>query len=200
MSDQNHNNVPNFPLRTGLLGNQDSLTPHEINNLELNVTATVLTFTEKAIKLASIYVEHDGRKVVTTSDIKKGMAIYYFTFLDDATLEDDVGRWKDVIMKDIDCCECETDDDEDIPENEHGDLMCPRCNKIVVYQSETTKDEADEIYDFTELIDVEGMKSSNCQCSICVPFRIADVQLEAHTPTDPIATLLRDNILRMQTS
>lgn len=200
MSDQNHNNVPNFPLRTGLLDDQESLSTESLNDLELNVTATVLTFTDKAVSLAAIYVEHDGRKVITKSDIRKGMAMEYFAFLDDVTLEDDVAQWRDMIKEDIDCCECETDDDEEIPENENGELVCPRCSKVVVYEDDEDEHDEDNEDDEDEFVSGQHFRPiRNCQCSVCICFRGAEAQLEAYRPTDPMATLLRDNILRMET-
>lgn len=194
--------APNFPMQTGH-NLVDSNGGVEIDhNLELNVTATVLAFTEKAVNLAATYVEHSGRRVVTPGDIRKGMAAEYFAFLDDTTLEEDVAGWRGVLEKDLDCCQCETDDDEEIPENDEGDPVCPRCGKVVVYEDESEFE--------SELEDPQGEGESRegpepdedrpeCPCKVCSAFRVAEGQLLCYTPQDHMAALLRDNILRMPT-
>lgn len=163
-------------------------------NLELNVTAMVLAFTEKAVKRAATYVEHSGRTVVTKGDLRKGMASEYFAFLRDATLEEDVAEWRSTIQRDLDCCTCESDDDEEIPENEDGELICPRCSKVVIYE------------DVSEISDEEpppeesggpGTDRTECQCDICVTFPTAEDQLLHYVPDDPMAALLREHILLM---
>ena len=45
---------------------------HGNNELMENMAAIVTAFTENALKTSAKYVEHSGRNVITTEDIKRG--------------------------------------------------------------------------------------------------------------------------------
>lgn len=123
-------------MKTGMIDASENEMDSE---LEVNVAATVLTFTEKAVQLAVTYIEHNKRTEITPLDIKLGMAAEFFKFLDCPTLETDVEEWKNIILENkqsySDSCSDEFDSEEEIePLMEeirlNGGCKCEFCEKF----------------------------------------------------------------------
>ena len=53
---------------------------HGNNELMENMAAIVTAFTENALKTSAKYVEHSGRNVITTEDIKRGLILEMYLF------------------------------------------------------------------------------------------------------------------------
>ena len=53
---------------------------HGNNELIENMSAIVTAFTENAINTAAKYVEHCGRNIITTEDIKRGLILEMYLF------------------------------------------------------------------------------------------------------------------------
>lgn len=122
---------PGLNMKTGLIEASENEIDYE---LEVNVAAIVLTFTEKAVQLAVTYVEHNKRTEITPFDIKLGMAAEFFKFLDCPTLETDVEQWKNIILEsgDSDSDSYEDDSEEEIesPSEDiilNNDCKCEFC-------------------------------------------------------------------------
>tara|TARA_Y100000389_G_scaffold135113_1_gene132668 strand:+ start:2769 stop:3341 length:573 start_codon:yes stop_codon:yes gene_type:complete len=163
----------------------------QATELEINVTATVLAFTEKAVRLAEMYVEHNKRKEITPGDIKLGMAAEFFNFLECPSLEDDVLQWKNIILN---TCQCDTDSQEDVTLRCHE--ICPRCDKNITVDETDSESESELTY-VSELGSATG---SECDCEFCVNFRKGEQRLINYTPTEEIEIILKRQILLMPNS
>ena len=53
---------------------------HGNNEIMENMAAIVTAFTENALKTSAKYVEHSGRNVITTEDIKRGLILEMYLF------------------------------------------------------------------------------------------------------------------------
>ena len=71
------NNIDFTFMKTGSGDNNFSISDDE----KIDIYSLILTFMENAIKTAGIYVEHCGRTVIQTMDIKLGLQQEVFMFL-----------------------------------------------------------------------------------------------------------------------
>lgn len=70
----------------------------EINDEEefkKNIVSIMLHFTENAAKSAAIYVEHAGRKYITTEDIKRGLMLEAFLFAHRTQKQEEIEKIKE---------------------------------------------------------------------------------------------------------
>ena len=76
------NNIP-----TKIMTGQDTgdLNVLEREELEINITSSIMTFMSYSIKSSSIFVEHSGRTIITPDDIKRAMMVEVFMYFDRRT-------------------------------------------------------------------------------------------------------------------
>lgn len=124
------NNIP-----TKILAGQDSgeLNVLEREELEVNVTSSIMTFMSYSIKSSSIFVEHSGRKNITPDDIKRAMMVEVFMYFDRPDLTLRVGEWRNIILNEMNNgeeIESEEESEEiepDTREKEENKKICS-CN------------------------------------------------------------------------
>ena len=73
----------------------------EKQELEVNITSSIMTFMSYSIKSSSIFVEHSGRTIITTDDIKRAMMVEVFLYFERPDLEMRVGEWRNIILNEI---------------------------------------------------------------------------------------------------
>ncbi len=129
------NNIPES-IQTGVNGELNVLEKQE---LEINVTSSIMTFMSYAMKSSGIYVEHSNRKIVTPDDIKKAMMVEVFMYFNREDLEGRVSQWREMIIQDMqNNQDDESDEDEDedeenlLREDEKNkvECNCEICNKM----------------------------------------------------------------------
>lgn len=127
--------MANLPtnIKTGVDNND--LNNLEKQEIEINVTSSIMTFMSYAIKSSTIYVEHSNRTVVTTDDIKKAMMVEVFTYFDRTDLEQRITEWRQTIIEDMQNETSESDEeyeDEDInqsiEDSSNNTTNCCNCN------------------------------------------------------------------------
>jgi len=100
-----------------------------------NTAAVIMVFMENAVKLASLYVSHTDRKVITQEDVKRGLMLELFLMgkrddnLDKClSMKKNIKKW----MKDEEEDEEEDEEDEEDEEVEfqESNCECPTCNVI----------------------------------------------------------------------
>ena len=100
----------------------------EKEELKVNVTSSILSFMEYAIKTAEIYVSHSNRKVINNKDIKKAMMLEVFLYFDRINLNDTVQKWRNTLLYELDNDEnyiSEEDNEED--EDEETNIKMCEC-------------------------------------------------------------------------
>lgn len=103
------NNTP-FKMMTGT--NSDELNVLEKEEAEINVTSAIMTFMSYAIKSSSIYVEHSGRKIITTDDIKRAMMVEVFMYFERPDLQTRVKEWRNILLTEPNLSEDEESESE----------------------------------------------------------------------------------------
>ncbi len=104
------------------------------NELMENMAAIVTAFTENALKTSAKYVEHSGRNVITTEDIKRGLILEMYLFKARNDNIQHIEEIKRVLFE-------ETDDEEEIIDDMEeraddfelsscGCLLCQEINNI----------------------------------------------------------------------
>ena len=81
-------------MKTGLIESSNNNLDNDFIN---NIQSIVLSFMEKAIKTCEIYVEHSNRNTITPEDIKLGLMLETFVYINrNDTLENQL-KWKNII-------------------------------------------------------------------------------------------------------
>ena len=116
------NNIPD-KIVTGFNNDLNNLEKEE---LKVNVTSSILSFMEYAIKTAEIYVSHSNRKVINNKDIKKAMMLEVFLYFDRINLNDTVQKWRNTLLYELDNDEnyISEEDNEEDEEEETNIKMC----------------------------------------------------------------------------
>tara|TARA_Y100000389_G_scaffold182753_1_gene199631 strand:+ start:238 stop:696 length:459 start_codon:yes stop_codon:yes gene_type:complete len=124
------NNIPS-KIKTGFDNDLNNLEKEE---LKINVTSSILSFMEYAIKTAEIYVSHSNRKVINNKDIKKAMMLEVFLYFDRINLNDTVQKWRNTLLYELDNDEnyiSEEDNEEDEEEETNIKICeCEVCKHI----------------------------------------------------------------------
>ena len=111
------------------------------DDLKKNIVSIMLHFMENAAKSAAIYVEHAGRKYITTEDIKRGLMLESFLFAHRTQKQEDIEKIKEELygtsLDHIDDTELEwsksmDEDDEtnNFTESQHDCGVCNCFNTI----------------------------------------------------------------------
>ena len=127
------NNIPD-KIVTGFNNDLNNLEKEE---LKINVTSSILSFMEYAVKTADIYVSHSNRNVIDSKDIKKAMMLEVFLYFNRPELNTNLQKWRNAILYELDNDEDEDEDedeeDEDEEEQEQENITtctCEICNHI----------------------------------------------------------------------
>lgn len=108
------NNIPD-KITTGFNNDLNNLEKEE---LKVNVTSSILSFMEYAVKTAEIYVTHSNRKTIDTKDIKKAMMLEVFLYFDRADLNTSLQKWRNTILYELDNDENYMSEEEDYEEED----------------------------------------------------------------------------------
>ena len=137
----------------------------ETLNNKKNIAALVCCFSKNALKTAAMYVSHSNRNIVVVEDIKRGMMLEVFIFINRPDLPEKLKEAKEMLFSD------EDDDDND---NEDDNS---------VYSLEITDDSSIDSYhsidDDDDAMPVETAAFSSVQ--------LTDDGATATTPTEPVA-------------
>jgi|TARA_B110000285_G_scaffold235399_1_gene316869 hypothetical protein len=116
------NNVPD-KITTGFENDLNNLEKEE---LKVNVTSSILSFMEYAIKTSEIYVNHSNRKIIDTKDIKKAMMLEVFLYFDRVDLNTSLQKWRNTILYEMENDDnyISEDDEEEDEEDEENIKVC----------------------------------------------------------------------------
>ena len=105
---------------------------HGNNELMENMAAIVTAFTENALKTSAKYVEHSGRNVITTEDIKRGLILEMYLFKARNDNIQHIEEIKRVLFEETDEEEEEIIDDMEDPADEFelSSCECLLCQEI----------------------------------------------------------------------
>ena len=124
------NNIPS-KITTGFDNDLNNLEKEE---LKANVTSSILSFMEYAVKTAEIYVTHSNRKIINTKDIKKAMMLEVFLYFDRTDLKTSLQKWRNTILYELDNDENyiseEDEEEEDEEETNIKICECEICKHI----------------------------------------------------------------------
>ena len=85
----------------------------ETLNNKKNIAALVCCFSKNALKTAAMYVSHSNRNIVVVEDIKRGMMLEVFIFINRPDLPEKLKEAKEMLFSDEDEDEDGDDDDSD---------------------------------------------------------------------------------------
>jgi len=103
----------------------------EKEELEINVSSSIMAFMSYSIKSSSIFVEHSGRTIITPDDIKRAMMVEMFMYFDRPDLKIRVGEWRELILNETNDseeteseCEDEVTTNDKLEEKEKNKNIC----------------------------------------------------------------------------
>lgn len=152
----------------------------ELNNLEkqeleVNITSSIMTFMSYSIKSSSIFVEHSERTIITTDDIKRAMMVEIFLYFERSDLEMRIGEWRNIILNEM---KNDTSDIED-EEDEENDL----------------EDEQES----TDKLENEEKKNKKiCSCEVCDLMNTIKDKWKYYNPTDEMGKIFKNHIDKME--
>jgi len=152
-----------------MTGRGDDLNVLESQEIEINVTSSILTFMTYAMKSAAIYAAHCGREVINTEDIKRAMMVEVFLYFDREDLGIRVAEWRQQLLVDA--------------QNDNGDEE---------EDSEEDNEEDNEEENEEEITDTEH--SNNCECDICSQMKNIRERWEHYNPTDGLGKIFKSHI------
>ena len=117
------NNIPD-KITTGFNNDLNNLEKEE---LKVNVTSSILSFMEYAVKTAEIYVTHSNRKIIDTKDIKKAMMLEVFLYFDRGDLNTNLQKWRNTLLYELDNDENYISDEDEEEEEEDEEINIKIC-------------------------------------------------------------------------
>lgn len=148
----------------------------EREELEINITSSIMTFMSYSINSSSVFVEHSGRTIITTDDIKRAMMVEVFMYFDRPDLKVKVGEWRNIILDEMKNNTSENEETGDDSENE-----------------ETGNDsENEETGD--DKIEVEEKDKKTCSCGVCDLMNTIKDKWQYYNPTDEMGKILKKHI------
>lgn len=117
------NNIPD-KITTGFNNDLNNLEKEE---LKVNVTSSILSFMEYAVKTAEIYVTHSNRKIIDTKDIKKAMMLEVFVYFDRGDLNTNLQKWRNTLLYELDNDENYISDEDEEEEDEEINIKICEC-------------------------------------------------------------------------
>lgn len=155
------NNIP-----TNIITGQDNgqLNVLEQEELEINVTSSIMTFMTYSIKSASIFIEHSGRTIITPDDIKRSMMVEVFMYFDRKDLKIRVNEWRNIILNELSNIEEIESEDESEDENTESDIVEKEENKKI------------------------------CSCNVCSLMNDIKDRWEYYNPEDEMGKIFKKHI------
>lgn len=136
----------------------------EKEEIEVNVTSSIMTFMSYSIQSSSIYVDHSNRTIITPEDIKKAMMVEVFMFFERADLNIRVAEWRELILNEM----------QDESEEE--------------YEDEPTEEETENI------IHAEKKDMIECKCNICELMNNIQDRWKYYEPSDQLGKIFKKHI------
>lgn len=136
----------------------------EKEEIEVNVTSSIMTFMSYSIQSSSIYVDHSNRTIITPQDIKKAMMVEVFMFFERADLNIRVAEWRELILNEM----------QDESEEE--------------YEDEPTEEETENI------IHAEKKDMIECKCNICELMNNIQDRWKYYEPSDQLGKIFKKHI------
>ena len=165
------NNIP-----TKIMTGQDTgdLNVLEREELEINITSSIMTFMSYSIKSSSIFVEHSGRTIITPDDIKRAMMVEVFMYFDRPDLKLRIGEWRNIILNEM---------KDEMSEDEKTDDECENTsiNRVESEESE----ESEEV-------------KKICSCDVCDLMNVIQDKWQYYNPTDEMGKILKKHIDSME--
>jgi len=147
----------------------DNLNSNDMDNDMLdNLYSLIYAFMEKSMISADIYVKHSKREIITKKDIQLGLKYETFKFLHRPDIFDDINRWKEILLEELE----EEEEEED--------------KKI---------EESDIIVDDKDYV---PFKKSECECEVCSGFNSIEEQWDNWVPHNQIEIILKNAVLKIQ--
>lgn len=160
------NNIPTKIVTGQETGEMNVLEQAE---LEVNVTSSIMAFMSYAISSSSIFVEHSGRTIITSDDIKRAMMVEVFMYFDRPDLKLRINEWRNIILNNADC---ETSDNEEESESEEADMD----------DNKTEKEKNKKM----------------CSCNVCDLMNDIKDKWKYYNPTDEMGKIFKKHIDAME--
>ena len=159
------------PARINTGQDDGELNALEREELEINITSSIMTFMSYSINSSSIFVEHSGRTIITTDDIKRAMMVEVFMYFDRPDLKVKVGEWRNIILDEMKNNTSENEETGDDSENEETD---------------------------DDKIEVEEKDKKTCSCGVCDLMNTIKDKWQYYNPTDEMGKILKKHIDYME--
>ena len=153
----------------------DPISHNKIDNEnELAFTSLFMAFTQNSLVRAGKYTEHNNRRIVTLNDIRNGLKVETFKFLetDNSKTISDWKKYLENINNEDDVEDCDDDCDED----------------------EDCDDDCDEDEDCDDNMETEDDAVKTCNCDDCNEFYNIDGIWNNWVPEEGIPQLLKEHI------
>ena len=120
----------------------DNINSNEMdNNMLDNLYSLIYAFMEKSMVSADTYVKHSKREIITKEDIQLTLKYETFKFLHRPNIFDDVARWKEILLEEID------EGEEEDKETEELDIVADNKDYVPFRKSECSCEVCAEIND-----------------------------------------------------
>ena len=111
-----------------------------------NLYSLIYAFMEKSMVSADTYVKHSKREIITKEDIQLCLKYETFKFLHRPNIFDDVKRWREILLEEI--------EEEDEEETEELDVVADNKDYVPFKQSECSCEVCSEVNGIEERWDV----------------------------------------------
>ena len=148
----------------------DNINSNEMDDDMLdNLYSLIYAFMEKSMISADIYVKHSEREIITKEDIQLALKYETFKFLHRPNIFDDVSRWKEILLDEID------DEGDDAKEMQDGG------------DSDVIANDKDYV----------PFKKSECDCEICSEMNSIEDKWDEWEPHNQIEIILKNAVLKI---
>ena len=147
----------------------DNINSNEMNDDMLdNLYSLIYAFMEKSMISADTYVKHSKREIITKEDIQLALKYETFKFLHRPNIFDDVSRWKEILLEEIETEEAVAED------TVTGDLNVVADDK-----------------------DYVAFTKSECICEICAEINDIEEKWDTWVPHNQIEIILKNAVLKI---
>ena len=148
----------------------DNINSNEMDDDMLdNLYSLIYAFMEKSMISADIYVKHSEREIITKEDIQLALKYETFKFLHRPNIFDDVSRWKEILLDEI------NDGGDDVKEMQDGG------------DSDVIANDKDYV----------PFKKSECDCEICSEMNNIEDKWDEWEPHNQIEIILKNAVLKI---
>lgn len=166
----------NIPAKIMTGQENGDLNALEREELEINITSSIMTFMSYSIKSSSIFVEHSGRTIITPDDIKRAMMVEVFMYFDRPDLKVRIGEWRNIILNEMKDEMSEDEGTNDESENEN-----PKVERVESEESEGSEE-----------------NKKICDCEVCDLMNVIKDKWQYYNPTDEMGKILKKHIDSME--